>query len=99
MEDFALVGNFALPLIKAAVLPLSKSRTTKYLESSWHLFTSLISAIISSPDLNYQENVPSGFALVPNDNKIIIKIIRIKVSNFGDGINNGKNYSMLLVQN
>ena len=99
MEDFALVGNFALPLINAAVLPLSKSQTTKYLESSWHLFTSLISAIISSPDLNYQENIPSGFALVPNDNKIIIKIIRIKVSNFGDRINNDKNYSMLLVQN
>ena len=54
-------------------MPVSKSRTTKYLESSWHLFTKLTSAIICLPEPNSQENILSDLAVVPR------KVIKIKI--------------------
>jgi hypothetical protein len=97
IDDFVFVGNFAIPFINIALLPVSKSRTTKYLESSWHLFTKLTSAIISLPEPNSQENIPSDLAVVP------IKVIKIKISslikapNVCFRIDNKANHSMFLL--
>ena len=88
IEDFAFVANFALPFMNAALLALSKSRTTKYLEESWYLLTSLISAIISSPELNNQENIPQdeiNKALAVSDySPIILERGGVKLLEFMD---------------
>jgi hypothetical protein len=45
------------------------------LVSSWHLFTNLMLAVISSPELKNQDNMPVALELVPTRT---IKMIIIK---------------------
>jgi hypothetical protein len=98
-EDFVLVASFAKPFENDALFPLSKSRTIKYLESSWHLLTNLISAVISLPELNIQENKPSELAVVPTEIIITISIKRIITPFISNKINNKANHSIILMQN
>jgi hypothetical protein len=93
------VVSRASPLVNAALLPLSKSRTIKYLESSSQLFTRFISAVISLPELNNQENKPSELALVPTEIMMTLKIKRIITPFILYKINNDKNHSIFLMQN
>jgi len=68
------------------------------LESSWHLLTNLISAVISLPELNSQENKPSELAVVPSDIIMKINIKRILVPCISNKIGNAKNHSIFLTQ-
>jgi hypothetical protein len=96
IEDLVLVASFAKPFVNDALFPLSKSRTIKYLESSWHLLTNLISAVISLPELNSQENRPSELAVVPTKTIMKINIKRIITPFISYKINNDKNHSIFL---
>jgi hypothetical protein len=98
IDDLVLVASFANPFVNEALFPLSKSRTIKYLESSWHLLTNLISAVISLPELNIQENKPSELAVVLTEIVMIINIKRIKTPFISDKINNDENHSIFLIQ-
>merc|ERR1711965_910540 len=53
-----------MPFLNGALLPVSRSRTIKYRDSSSHLFTKAISALISLFELNNQEKKPSDCACV-----------------------------------
>ena len=96
-EDLVLVVSFAKPFVNDALFPLSKSRTTKYLESSWHLLINLISAVISLPELNIQENKPSELAVVPTEITIRKDIKRIITPFICDKITNDENHSIFLI--
>ena len=79
------------------LFPLSKSRTIKYLESSWHLLTNLISAVISLPELNSQENNPSELTAVPTEIIMTISIKRMITPFISNKINNDPNHSIFLM--
>lgn len=75
-DEFTFVFNFAIPFLNGALLPVSRSRTIKYRDSSSHLFTKAISALISLFELNNQEKKPSDCACVARVKKTIVTMFR-----------------------
>jgi len=96
IDELVFVASFAKPLEKDALFPLYKSRTIKYLESRLHLLTNLISAVISLPELNNQENKPSDLAGFPSKIIIITGNIRISTPFIVTRFNNDESHSIFL---